>query len=915
MDSSSTIMKSEYADMMDETSDTLSHVGDGEISVIDYARYHGLSKDYTSVYPLSHDVLHSIPQWEDPDLELAQRPEFELPTELDLDEKWTIDHQSALFLRQITSVEEVPSTGITRRKSRSTEYKVEPLLLPTDPELEQRRFMRARHSRQRKDTPEIPPEAFWQDDEGAALHWPDSKLPETLMEQIKQEKLQLGKNDILFLQQCISFPDELEMQDLDVPPYKKASFEYEEARHTSPLLPCSSPFQFSVPDSPVSRIPLATSPIDPVPAEIKRIEDSMDVDDEFSLDGLSDISALGIEAPDEYYSRSPLKRRRPDDYKVEVPLSPVLESSPMKKLKMVTFSDELCISIPEYARPFPLEDSNGTDDVQDFLEQVIEPGAKSALLAIDGEQLSQADSILRVEVPVIDESGPLPPWKAFARKQLGCQTELEAQQQLISMLKRETIRPCEHWPHVGRIDGTMSCWRPFDLHLDDLPEEEIECDYLSDFNPEKPEDTTSGWKLEGLRTLDPCEDDDEEIKALDMSVALKNLNLMGSAMDINAPSKSEGRKSAAPLQTRLPFFSPTKTYETHEDSAKPHENPKATQSLAPSTFSVSNSLDRFMQTYTGKKTCVEKPDLQTEAVLKNVEKPTHSPHTHVERHDDLKEATSCLPIHRPSLPTPVPPRTFVLSSTMFERRKLVKEIERLNAMSEYIERDFTSPRMLRGLSSQTSEADEADVIIAPGHGIMLTTLQKVMQKSLPGEVVRNVIRERIVQLARRYERLIIMVHEDQSSDQQRPLDNRESGELVSLINFCAAQSHDIQVMYIPGDELALATWIVASMIRYGLDDSEVHLIQDETTWELFLRKAGMDAFAAQAILNKLKAPIPMPTPSTKQFYGLPAFVMMDETERLRLFGALFGGEKILRKVSMAIDGCLKRNVVAGDLKR
>lgn len=641
----------------------------------------------------------------------------------------------------------------------------------------------------------------------------------------------------------------------------------------------------------------------------------MDIDDDFSLDGLSDISAFNIEAPNETYSHSPLKRRRPDDYKVEVPLSPVLESSPFKKLKMVTFLDELCIDIPGYAKQFPSEDQNGTDDVRDFLEQVIEPGAKSALLAIDGEQLSLVDSILRVEIPVIDQSGPLPPWKLFARNELGCQAELAAQQQLISMLKRETIRPSEYWPRIDRIDGAMSCWRPFNLQFNDLPEEEIECDYLSEFNPEKPEDTTSGWKLEGLRTLDPCEDDDEEIEALIMSMALENLDLAGGVMDIKASSKSEAHKSAAPLQTRLPFFSPLKTYETHEDSAKPHENPKATQSLAPSTFSVSNSLDRFMQTYTGKKTGVEKLDLQTEAVLKNVEKPTHSPHTHVERHDDLKEATSCLPIHRPSLPTPVPPRTFVLSSTMFERRKLVKEIERLNAMSEYIERDFTSPRMLRGLSSQTSEADEADVIIAPGHGIMLTTLQKVMQKSLPGEVVHNVIRERIVQLARRYERLIIMVHEDQSSDQQRPLDNRESAELVSLINFCAAQSHDIQVMYIPGDELALATWIVASMIRYGLDDSEVHLIQDETTWELFLRKAGMDAFAAQAILNKLKAPIPMPTPSTKQFYGLPAFVMMDETERLRLFGALFGGEKILRKVSMAIDGCWKRNVVAGDLKR
>ncbi|KAH0370783.1 hypothetical protein KCU65_g2279, partial [Aureobasidium melanogenum] len=904
MDSSSTIMESEYGDMMDEISDTLSDAGDGEISVIDYARHHGLSKDYTSVYPLSPRIIHSIPQWEEPDLESAQRPEFELPTGLDLEEKWTIDHQSALFLRQITSIEEASFPEITRRKSKSTDFKVEPLLLPTDPELEQRKFMRARHSRQRKDTPERPIETLWQDDEGAELYWPDPKLPETLMEQIKQENLQLDKNDILFLQQCISFPDEPEAQELDIPPYKKARKVYEEARHESPLLPCSSPFQFSVPDSPASRMPLATSPIDPIPAEIRRIEDMMDVDDEFSLDGLSDILAFDIEAHNETYSHSPLKRRRPDDYKVEVSLSPVPQSSPLKKLKTVTFSDER-IDIPEYARPFSSEDSNGTDDVRNFLEQVIEPGAKSALLAINGEQLSQADSILRVEVPVVDQSGPLPPWKLFARKQLGYQTELEAQQQLISMLKRETIRPWEYWPHIDRIDGTMSCWRPFDLHLNDLPEEEIKCDFLSDFNPAKPEDTTSGWKLDGLRTLDPCEDDDEEIEALDMSIALGNLDLTSSVMAIDA---SEGTKSAAPLKTQLPFFSPKKTYGNQENPAQrqtatqypaANESAIATQSPTASTFSVSNSLHRFMQTYTGK-TSGEKSQPRTQAVHKEVDGPTNHP----------EKATGRM-VYQPCLPTFVPPRSFVLSSTMFERRKLLKKIERLSAMSKYIERDFT--HVLRG--SQTSEANEADIIIAPGHGIMLTTLQKIMQKSLPGEVVRNVIRERVVQLARRYERLILMVHEDRDSDQQRPLDSRESGELVSLINFCAAQSHDIQVMYIPGDELALATWIVASMIRYGLDDPEVHLLQDETSWELFLRKAGMDAFAAQVVLNKLKAPDPMPVASNKRFYGLPAFVMMDEAERLRVFGALFGGEKILRKVSMAIDGCWKRNVVAGDLER
>ncbi|KAI4721070.1 hypothetical protein E4T48_02705 [Aureobasidium sp. EXF-10727] len=894
-------MESEYCDMTNQTSGAFSDVDDEDVSVIDYARYYGLSKDYTSFYPLSPHILHSIPNWEESDLGLRQLPEFKLPSEIDLDEKWTIDHQSALLLKQIASTEVVPFPEVIPSRSKSFEFQIEPLLLPTDPDLEQRQFMRAIHSQEHKGSQQVSPTALWHNYGEALLYWPDPDLPSALIEQIKQEKLQLSKDDILFLQQCISITEKPDIQQLDIPPYKKASTErkeYEDARHTSPLLPCSSPFQFSVPDSSVSRMPLATSPIDPVSTEIIRIESAMEIDDEFSLDGLSDISAFDIEAGSELHANSPLKRKQPEDYKMETPLLPALQSSsPLKKLKMVTFSDELCTTIPEYAQPFPSEGSNGTGGLDNFFERIVKPGAESALLAINSEQLTQADSMLIAKVPAIDQTSPLPPWKIFTRRQLSSQTELEAQQQLISMLKRETIRPREYWPSVGDIDGAMTRWRPFDMQLSDLPREKLECDYLGDFNAKEPQDTTCGWKLDGLRILDPCEDDDEEIEAMDMSAALENLDLMDGVLATNATSRTGGLKLTSTLQSRPSFFPIPKTNGDKTDDL---------HSLAPSAFSVSNSLDRFMQIHTGKKTRAEDVRPQVQAIPNNVDRLSINPAVHAGANDDLGKVTNSKMVHLPSLPTPMPPLTFVLSSTMFGKRTLVKDIERLNPMAEYIERDFSSARVLRGSSFQTSEADEADIILAPGHGLMLTTLQKVMQKSLPGEAIRNVIRERVVQLARRYERLMIMVHEDRSGDQQRPLDSRESGELVSLINFCAAQSHDIQVMHVPGDESALATWIVACMVRFGLDDPEVQLLQDETSWELFLRKAGMDAFAAQVVLINLEAPDTMPADSIEQYYGLPAFVIMNEAERLKRFRTLFGGEKILRKVSMAIDGCWKR---------
>ncbi|TIA34971.1 hypothetical protein D6C78_06467 [Aureobasidium pullulans] len=864
------------ADDLSIASDTYSDAEDEEVSLIDYARYYGLSKDYTSSYPLSSCVLQSIPVWDDSDF--SQLPDFVLPDKVDTDEKWTINHQSALFLRRIALVEAVPSIDTERRVTRSAEFKVEPLLLLTDSELDQRRFVRARRSKQSQGLQDLLLGANWEEDE-THIYWPSSDLPAELIEKIKQERLQLDKTDILFLQH---------------------------------------------------RMQLATSPIDPVPLELSKFEESMDLDDEFSLDGLS---AFEIEEFSDSYTTSPLKRKRPEDFKVEVPLSPaLLSSSPTKKTKIVTFSDELCTTIPDYAKPFPLGDSNSADERYDeALKKVLKAGAESAVSAIENEQLTQADSTLRVEIPTIDQSGPLPPWEMFSRNQLGFGTSIEAQQQMISMLRRETISPREVWSGVVRINRAMTRWRPFDTRLSDLPKEEITCDDLDDFKNEEPQDTTSGWKLDGLRILDACEDDDEAIEFADMPIILERLGSTETMPEGKAWSEKGGPKLAAMLQPRQPLF-PLSRVATHTllEGLKPHKSPAYPQPLLGNTFSASNSLDRFMQIQTGKKASPkvsEESRLQATTSPIHIAKPTSKFTARIRDSESLQNPRSLtskispsmqsmMPsIHRPSLPDPVPPRTFVLSSTMFDRRALIKHIERLNPTAEYIERDFASARSLRGVSSQTSEADEADMILAPGHGILLTTLQKLIQKNLPGQVTRNVVRERIVQLARRYERLIVMVHEDRAGSQQRPLDSRESGEIVSLVNFCAAQSHEIQVMYIPGDEIALAIWIVASMVRFGLNDPEVQLLQDETSWELFLRKAGMDVFAAQVILIKLKVPDSVPSPSDKRQYGLPAFVMMGEAERLRRFGGLFGGEKILRKVSMAIDGRLIRAAVAGDLKR
>lgn len=202
--------------------------------------------------------------------------------------------------------------------------------------------------------------------------------------------------------------------------------------------------------------------------------------------------------------------------------------------------------------------------------------------------------------------------------------------------------------------------------------------------------------------------------------------------------------------------------------------------------------------------------------------------------------------------------------------------------------------------------DEADLLLSPSTGLVFTTLQRIKQKPLPGQINHNGIRDRVSVLAGRYERLILLVSEgmsapsasDMEEEPMRNLDERDCAALNSLTRDVAQLETNVQVLYVPGAEASLASWAVSHMVRHGIDDPEIQLMHDETLWEMFLRKAGMNAFAAQAVLARLKQP---PSGGRSSDFGLSAFVQMHPDERVRRFGRLLGGRKLLDRVSRVID--------------
>ncbi len=88
------------------------------------------------------------------------------------------------------------------------------------------------------------------------------------------------------------------------------------------------------------------------------------------------------------------------------------------------------------------------------------------------------------------------------------------------------------------------------------------------------------------------------------------------------------------------------------------------------------------------------------------------------------------------------------------------------------------------------------------------------------------------------------------------------------------------------------------------------LLQEETSWEVFLRRAGLNAFAAQEILLALKPPTDGDVGGNRKMvggdggdgeFGLVAFVRMGMEERIRRFEHLLGGRRVLGRVSGRLD--------------
>ena len=750
---------------------------------------------------------------------------------------------------------------------------------------------------------------------------------------------------------------------------------------TPPLLPMSPELLPYIPSSDVCNLELLSDQTSPCREELRRIEgkvrskdalvsgrpssggDNSDSASTFiNSDGLGDLFS-----PLKDLNEPPIlpsfRRRRTEDLKVDGPLTPPrLEQISPGRRKKVSFQEALLEIIPDLPSPIPSPEETSSDDIDRFFEENIRPIAEKVDRSLEQEQLQEVDTTQRVPVPVMDFSRPLAPWKASTHPDISGSDRKE----LLLRMKKEYLGS-NFWPLSGTVERFLS-WKPFPTQLAKVAEQE-DMDGGEDFadlvsQPDCIDHTTLVWKPDGLRLFDEDASDMDEIgfgqfpETFDFQSLLKKRKLeLDEEADHSNQTGFDTRKRRGAASSELP----------REESHVP--------------FSAMESIENFMSIRSGegkRKKLMESSYFSVDRRCLGSEAPKLEPVVMTE--PPIAQPNPVRKIHQAPPPPPLPQliipkdrRSFIISSSFLADRYLFRSIQSLYPTADFIERDFTlhsasafsvplgpPPRP----STATTLANEADILLSPSSGLITTTLQKIAQRPLPGSTSLSPIFNRILLTAPRYDTLFILVTDGKP---YLPTTTDFSSATVALTSTSLSLTPLLplqaflstlplpnapSVILIPSETsssgnplLPLATYIVHLMITHSFPSGSpkpkppshassntdypflthrkspppIQLRQEETNWELFLRRAGMNAYAAQAVLASLRPPVldrrwerlDMGSRALRpnfdgaedvnKQWGLAAFARMSHAERVRKFEGMIG-RGMLERVGRVLDG-------------
>jgi hypothetical protein len=667
-------------------------------------------------------------------------------------------------------------------------------------------------------------------------------------------------------------------------------------------------------------------------------------------------------------SSSPLARKRVRSLHLEPPLTPhdcvesssTDEGSSAKRVK-VHFDPGIAALLPD----LQIEGSDmpsGIAEQQDFeLQDIILHDAESVQQQLQNERLVEIDTTLRVRVPELEPVQVQPPWDLRGNTKIDG-TTLQSQRTMLRCFSKEFLKDTRKWSGVSKLERILM-WAPFPTYLAkvDLCEQFDGDGFLGELLAGMDlKDGTGDIDVQPMvvRDLQRYESDDDEIEPAvfeedDFDGDLAEEEILAQEQARTTPLDIDQDLLSSKRQNNLDLFTTRVDRNIPPPSALPMIATTRT-SAATANLMPGDGLAHFMQ-LRGKAPRISNPvdegqDKSTS--LPSAPKSNLAPAavmvpqvSHRQTREQEQEATSI------SIPIPKVKKfathhkipIIVTSAFLAGNRRLFRLLQTALPNIDICEREVVLTLSL-SKTSGNAPIEEADLTISPSTGIILTTLQKLKQKPLPGQQAffTGSLRARIASTAPCYERLIILVKESSSNPSQpenpmasaipstltNPLNNLDCTALSDLTAWTVtalSPGPEIQILYIPGGDAEAANWLAAAVSCHhhqgGLiataaaaadkkhDGDEFCLIRDETMWERWLRAAGLNAFAAQVVLRGLRlrgsssaGPDSRELSSGDPRFGLQAFIAMTLEERIETFAGLLGGETVLRRVSAALDG-------------
>jgi hypothetical protein len=260
---------------------------------------------------------------------------------------------------------------------------------------------------------------------------------------------------------------------------------------------------------------------------------------------------------------------------------------------------------------------------------------------------------------------------------------------------------------------------------------------------------------------------------------------------------------------------------------------------------------------------------------------------------------------------PLPgPRTIMIDSTLVNDRGLIEFLERHGGADlTVMYRDFHGC---------------PDMILEPKTCLTYTNLQALSQKNLPGQSAKpNALQSRLRALSQTYDTVFVLISMPTSCRSSALTQLSMMGDFAALCgSFVSGSTGRIVPIWVPSDggggvsrsdtSLFAWTWSLICLNAFdgkvkGGDYTEsgltVPVIQEETLWELFLRKAGLNAMASQVVLGMLRKPDNAlerldrnlsNSDDSERSWGLGKFVSMKGEQRMKMFGPVVGEKNVER---------------------